>query len=200
MSNLCWQRSKPVIVNENNCTDENILLAGDIGDSILMPDPLPSRSSSGLSMVSVVPGSRIPARSGSGDLFSFSGSSSASMSSAHSSHIAEETPVRSSLLTGGALSRLNAPRSYNFKDDMDVFSPLVEVQPVTPSFDNLWDDSSKKDLDRKPSFLFPLRRLGLSEDGANDNHPISDWKSNPLSKQVLFVHLCVFSSLAHLLD
>ncbi|KAL7146904.1 hypothetical protein ABFS83_06G073400 [Erythranthe nasuta] len=173
VTNLCWQRSKPVMVNENNCTDETVLLAGDAGDSVLMPDPLPSRTSS-LSMPSAVSGSRNPSRFGtSGDLFSFpAGSAPAS----------EETPLRSSLLTGGPLARLHAPRSYNFKDDMEVFSPLVEVQPITPSLDKLWDDP-KKDLGRKPSFLSTSRRFGLSEDGANDNHPVFDWKSTLSAKQ-----------------
>ncbi|KAL8539115.1 hypothetical protein ACS0TY_000923 [Phlomoides rotata] len=183
VTNICWQRSKPVMVNENNCTDDTVLLAGDVGDSVLMPDPLPSRTSTSLSMSSMVLGSRIPSRSGSGDLYSFPAGSA---SSALSLSASEETPLRSSLLTGGSLSRLHAPRSYNFKDDMEVFSPIVEVQPITtPSLDKLWDDRDgpKKDTDRKPSFLFPSRRFGLSEESANDNHPILDWKSNSSSKQ-----------------
>lgn len=194
VTNLCWQRSKPVTVNENNCSDNTVLLAGDVGDSVLMPDPLPSRASSSLSMPSMVSGSRNPTRSGSGDLFSFPAGSS---SSALNMPASEETPLRSSLLTGGALTRLHAPRSYNFKDDMEVFSPLVEVQPITPSLDKLWTDhdGSKKDLDRKSSFLFPSRRFGLSEEGTNDNHPIFDWKSNSSSKQVLLASLHGFFSI-----
>ncbi|KAL8506964.1 hypothetical protein ACS0TY_017741 [Phlomoides rotata] len=69
---------------------------------------------------------------------------------------------------------------------MEVFSPIVEIQPITtPSLDKLWDDRDgpKKDTDRKPSFLFPSRRFGLSEESANDNHQIFDWKSNSSSKQ-----------------
>ncbi|KZV34978.1 hypothetical protein F511_04952 [Dorcoceras hygrometricum] len=158
VTNLCWQRSKSVGVNENNCTNETVLLAGDVGDSILMPDPLPSRASSFHSM---------------------------STSTAPSLSSSEETPLRSSVVSVGSLARLHAPRNYNFKDDMEVFSPLVEVQPVTPSLDKLWDkhDGSKKDLDKKSSFLFPSRRYGFPEEGANDNHPIFDWKSNLASKQ-----------------
>ncbi|KAL3645314.1 hypothetical protein CASFOL_010494 [Castilleja foliolosa] len=163
VTNLSWQRSKSVTANENNYTDETVLLAGDVGDSILMPDPLPSRASSSLSMPSVVSGSRNSSRL----------------------PVSEETPLRNSLLTGGTLARLHAPRSYNFKDDMEVFSPLVEVQPITPSLEKLWDDigGGKKDLDRKPSFLFTSRRFGLSEESSNDNHPIYDWKSNASTKQ-----------------
>ncbi|XP_073144660.1 protein NEDD1 isoform X1 [Henckelia pumila] len=158
VTNLCWQRSKAVSVNESSCTNETVLLAGDVGDSILMPDPLPSRASS---------------------FHSMSSSNAPSLSSS------EETPLRSSIVSVGSLARLHAPRNYNFKDDMEVFSPLVEVQPVTPSLDKLWDkhDGSKKDLDKKTSFLFPSRRYGFSEEGTNDNHPIFDWKSNLASKQ-----------------
>ncbi|KAL6575692.1 hypothetical protein OROHE_000828 [Orobanche hederae] len=184
VTNLCWQREKPVTGNENNYTDETVLLAGDLGDFILMPDPLPSRASSSLSMPSVVSGSRNSSRSGtSGDLFSFP---SGSASSAVSLPASEETPLHSSLLTGRTLTRLHAPRSYNFKDDMEVFSPLVEVQPVTPSLDKLWDDhdGGKKDLDRKPSFLITSRRFGLSEEGSKDNHPIFDWKTTSSTKQL----------------
>ncbi|GER34948.1 transducin/WD40 repeat-like superfamily protein [Striga asiatica] len=182
VTNLCWQRSKPVMFNENNCTDETVLLAGDVGDSILMPDPLPSRGSSSISMPSILSGSRNSSRSGTpGDLYSFPAGSASSGLSLPTS---EETPLRSSLLTGGNLARLHAPRSYNFKDDMEVFSPLVEVQPMTPSLDKLWNDldGGKKDLDRKPSFLFS-RRFGLPEEGSIDNHPILDWKTNLSTKQ-----------------
>lgn len=125
-----------------------------------MPDPLPSRASSFHSM---------------------------STSNAPTLSSSEETPLRSNIVTVGSLARLHAPRNYNFKDDMEVFSPLVEIQPVTPSLDKLWDkhDGSKKDLDKKTSFLFPSRRYGFLEEGANDNNPIFDWKSNLASKQVL---------------
>ncbi|XP_051123064.1 protein NEDD1 [Andrographis paniculata] len=185
VTNLCWQRSKPVMVNENSCMDENVLLAGDVGDSILMPDPLPSRSSSsGLSMPTAVSGSRNTLRSSySGDLFSSSVSSTASLSSTLNFSTSEETPLRSSLLTGRPL-RLHAS-SRTFKDEMEVFSPLVEVQPMTASIDKFWekDDGSKKELDRKPSFLLNSRRFGFSDKGANDSLPISDWKSGSAAKQ-----------------
>jgi len=90
------------------------------------------------------------------------------------------------------LARLQAPRSsYNFKDDMEVFSPLVDVQPITPSLDKLWDDNEgiKKDhllVDKRPpSLLFPssTRRFPIADDSGND-HPIFDWKSSSTSKQV----------------
>ncbi|KAG5533496.1 hypothetical protein RHGRI_027616 [Rhododendron griersonianum] len=107
VTSLCWQRSKPVMVNENNCTAETALLGGGLEDSILMPDPLPS-------MTVMTP-------------------SSASMLNSLNSSTTVETPLKSTLWGGGALARLNASRTYNFKDDMEVFSPLMEVQPITPS-------------------------------------------------------------------
>ncbi|KAA8532743.1 hypothetical protein F0562_032776 [Nyssa sinensis] len=189
VTSLCWQRSKPVIVNENNCTAETALLGGAVEDSILMPDPLPSVTSSSLSISTAVSGSRNPGRSGpSVDSSSLLATGSGSKSNTLNS-LAEETPLRSSLWTGGSLARLHAPRNYNFKDDMEVFSPLVEVQPITPSLDKLWDEQEgvKKDhlaVDKKPSLRFPSsRRFPLSDEVSNDLHPIFDWKSNSTSKQ-----------------
>ncbi|KAK2637411.1 hypothetical protein Ddye_032203 [Dipteronia dyeriana] len=192
VSSLCWQRSKPVIVNESTCTAETALLGGAAEDSILMPDPLPSATSSSSTAVS---GSRLHGRSGlaaeASSLTMSSGPSGGSISSTLNLSLGEETPQRGHLWPGGTLSRLHAPRSsYNFKDDMEVFSPLVEVQPITPSLDKLWDDhdDAKKDhlhIDKKPSsLLFPSssRRFPYAEDGAND-HPIFDWKTSSTSKQ-----------------
>ncbi|XP_028059672.1 uncharacterized protein LOC114263355 isoform X6 [Camellia sinensis] len=73
---------------------------------------------------------------------------------------------------------------------MKVFSPLVEVQPITPSLDKLWDqhEGAKKDhlrVDKKPSLLFPSsnRRFPLSKEGGGSDHPIFDWKPSSTSKQ-----------------
>ncbi|KAJ0102632.1 hypothetical protein Patl1_06464 [Pistacia atlantica] len=192
VSSLCWQRSKPVIVNESTCTTETALLGGAAEDSILMPDPLPSVTSTSLSLSTAVPGSRLIGRSGTtAEASLLSVNSSGSVSSTFSFSSTEETPQRGHLRAGGPLARLHAPRSsYNFKDDMEVFSPLVDVQPITPSLDKLWDNHEglKKDhlpADKKPSsLLFPSssRRFPFAEDGAND-HPIFDWKSSSTSKQ-----------------
>ncbi|XWS74914.1 hypothetical protein CRYUN_Cryun01aG0039300 [Craigia yunnanensis] len=71
---------------------------------------------------------------------------------------------------------------------MEVFSPLVDVQPITPSLNKLWDDheGAKKEhlLTEKPSPLrFPSsRRFAFADDGASD-HPIFDWKSSSVSRQ-----------------
>ncbi|OMO59116.1 hypothetical protein CCACVL1_25060 [Corchorus capsularis] len=181
VSSLCWQRSKPTIVNENTCTAETALLGGAVEDSVLMPDPLPSVTSSSLSLSTSVSGSRIIGRSVSAEISSLT-SSSGSMSSTLNLSSREETPHRSHLWPGGTLSRLHAPRStYNFKDDMEVFSPLVDVQPITPSLDKLWDDNDG--LKKPSSLLFPSsRRFAFADDGASD-HPIFDWKSGSTSRQ-----------------
>ncbi|XP_027163475.1 protein NEDD1 isoform X1 [Coffea eugenioides] len=186
VTSLCWQRSKPVIVNESNCTTESALLGGAVEDSILMPDPLPS-ASTGTSVSTTASVPRNSGRLGTlTDSFSFLSGSGASTSSTPDISTADETPLRSSLWTGGNLARLHAPRSYNIKDDMEVFSPLVEVQPITPSLDKFWDENEgmKKDRDKKPSLVFPSsKRFPFCEDGGSDMHPISDWKSSSISKQ-----------------
>jgi protein NEDD1 len=73
---------------------------------------------------------------------------------------------------------------------MDVFSPVVDVTPITPS---LWDENGvRKDIlfsDRKP-VLFPSssRRFPSSEDVSSD-HAIADWKSGSTAKQQVIVSL-----------
>ncbi|KAJ9175785.1 hypothetical protein P3X46_014301 [Hevea brasiliensis] len=190
VTSLCWQRSKPVVVNESTCTAETALLGVAVEDSILMPDPLPTVTSSSVSLSTAVSNSRNLGRSGlSVEASSLTSTSSGSASSMPS--FAEETPHRSPLWPSGTLTRLHAPRtSYNFKDDMEVFSPLVDVQPITSSLNKLWDDHEgiKKgnlSIDMKPSsLLFPSagRRFPFAEDGTND-HPIFDWKTSSTSKQ-----------------
>ncbi|OIT33425.1 PREDICTED: protein NEDD1 [Nicotiana attenuata] len=183
VTSLCWQRAKPVMVNENNCTTEIALLGSAVEDSILMPDPLPATTSSSLSTSMTTSGSRTTVRSGSVDSFSFPAGNTGSTSGTLGLSPSEETPIRSSLWKGGSLTRLHAPR--NFKDDMEVFSPLNEVQPITPSLDKFWDDQEgfKKDLDKRSSLLFPSLRFPLPVEGGNDNRPIFDWKSSSLPKQ-----------------
>ncbi|KAE9606145.1 hypothetical protein Lal_00025561 [Lupinus albus] len=188
VTSLCWQRSKPVIVNERNCTPETALVGGAVEDSILMPDPLPSATSSSVSLFTSVSTTRNPDRLGA----SFGASTHTTSNSEFSSTLlnvsaGEETPHRNSLWTAGTLSRLRAQSSsYNFKDDMDVFSPLVDVQPFTPS---LWDENgTRKDrmfADRKsPMTLFPSssRRFPNSEEGSID-HSLLEWKSGSMAKQ-----------------
>ncbi|MCD7466300.1 hypothetical protein HAX54_002870 [Datura stramonium] len=66
VTSLCWQRAKPVIVNENNCTTEMALLGSALEDLILMPDPLPAVISSSLATSMTTSGSRTTVRSGEG--------------------------------------------------------------------------------------------------------------------------------------
>ncbi|KAJ7960173.1 Protein NEDD1 [Quillaja saponaria] len=60
VASLCWQRSKPAIVNESNCTAEISLVGDSVGDSIVLPDPMPSATSSTQSLSTAVSSSRNP--------------------------------------------------------------------------------------------------------------------------------------------
>ncbi|CAN6238171.1 unnamed protein product [Urochloa humidicola] len=165
VTGLCWQRSKPVIVNENS-SSEVALLGGSSEESVLMPDPLPSATPTSFSSV-VATGLR-------------------SSLTANTSTM-EETPYRTRSLSGGPLSKLQAPRSnYNLKDDMDVFSPLVDVQPFTPSSGSWWDDhgsdDTKKDDKLGEKKLSTTRKFSYVE-GNDEPHPISDWRSTANSRQ-----------------
>ncbi|XP_048446474.1 protein NEDD1 isoform X1 [Pyrus x bretschneideri] len=178
VTSLCWQRSKPVVVNESNCTVETALLGDAVEDSILMPDQLPSVTSSSLPLSTAVSSSRNSGRSSlSAETSSVTAAGSGLTSSILCVSTGEDTPQRGRLWPGGTLHRLHPPRStYNFKDDMEVFSPLVDVHPITPSLDKLWDDDKlKKDN-------LSGRRFPFAEDGASD-HPIFDWKPSSTSKQ-----------------
>ncbi|RAL36951.1 hypothetical protein DM860_003873 [Cuscuta australis] len=185
VTSLCWQRSKPIVVNENNCTPDIALLGTAVEDSVLMPDPLPALTSSALSTSTAVSNSRNPGRSGpSVDPLPFLPGGSVPASS--SRFTPEESPVRNdSWKGGGALGRLHAPR-YNIKDDMEVFSPLVDVQPMTPSIDKLWDEHGivKNDSEKSTSFSFPsARRFPLLDEGGTDNPSAFDWKSSSVSNK-----------------
>ncbi|CAH2054065.1 unnamed protein product [Thlaspi arvense] len=163
VTSLSWQTSKPVIVNERNCTPEMALFGGTVEDSGVIPDPSPSTSSLA-SHSTVVPGSHGVS------------TSTVNLSSA------EETPNRNHLWPGGPLSRLQAHRaSDSLKDDMDIFSPIVGIHSVEN-----WSDVEglKRDhlvLDKKTSSLtFPSSSKGgfpFGDDG-NKEHPINDWKDD----------------------
>lgn len=162
-------------------------------DSILMPDPLPSMTSSNVSISTTLSGSRNPGRSSLSSESLSSAGSIGSMSSTLNFPTAEESPLRSTLWASGTLGRLKATRSYNFKDEMDLFSPLQEVKPITPTLDKLWEDGTRKDYDKKSPLLFPSsRRFPFPEEGNNDLHPILDWKSSSTSKQVCFSSISSF--------
>uniref|UniRef100_A0A0E0EQ13 Uncharacterized protein n=1 Tax=Oryza meridionalis TaxID=40149 RepID=A0A0E0EQ13_9ORYZ len=174
VTGLCWQRSKPVIVNENS-SSEVALLGGSSEESVLMPDPLPSATSA-FHSGGVIPNLRS----------SLAANPSGFLSTSTLSTV-EETPYRTRPLSGGPLSKLQAPRSnFSLKDDMDVFSPLVDVQPFTPSSGSLWDDhgsdETKKDDKLGEKKLSTTRKFPFIEDN-NEPHPISDWKSISNSRQ-----------------
>lgn len=85
---------------------------------------------------------------------------------------------------------LHAPHTnYKFKDDMDVFSPLADVQPITPSLGNWWDDKDEAHKESAPngnnSMLFSTctRRFPFTE-GNTLAHAVSDWRMTATSNQV----------------
>ncbi|KAF6161107.1 hypothetical protein GIB67_007748 [Kingdonia uniflora] len=176
VTSLCWQRSKPIIVNETNCNAETALLGGAGEESILMPDPLPSMTSTTPSLTSsTVTSSRIFGRSGLPfDVTPYSTSSSGSISSLYPSS-AEETPHGNRLWPSETLSRLQAPHTISFKDDMEVFSPLVDVRPITPSLEKGLDDLEdgrkyNSSVDKKPTdLIFPssIRRFPFTDEPIN---------------------------------
>ena len=158
VTSLCWQRSNPISVNEANCSLEVALLGVTGEDSVLMPDPLPpSTSASGRTALSSFP-VKPSGRSASDNSASAGMNSSSGSGTLGSNTSSEETSFLSSSvnppLGKASFSRLQTPRnSYIIKDDMEVFSPLVDVQPITPSVSNFWDsnDDLRKDYggDRK---------------------------------------------------
>ncbi|GKC12562.1 protein NEDD1, partial [Tanacetum coccineum] len=165
ITSLSWQRSKPIHVNEKSCTPDTALMGGTVDDSVVMPDPLPSATTS----ITSIAGSRNSGRVGPSPESATSATTSANDS------YAEETPMRNSLRNSG-LSRLHAPRAFNYKDDMDVFSPIQDVQPITPSFDKFLE---------KTSLLFPSsRRFPVVMDVGSDPQSSFDWKPPSSTLQV----------------
>ncbi|ESQ40512.1 hypothetical protein EUTSA_v10012734mg [Eutrema salsugineum] len=168
VTSLSWQTSKPVIVNEKNCTAEMALLGGTVDDSVVIPDPLPSTTSSD-SQSALVPGSR------------------GAVTSTVNVSFADQTPNRTNLRQSGPLGRLHALRANDsFNDDMGVFSPIIDVSSVEK-----WAESevfNNKDhlvVDKKPSsLLFPSSSKGFPfGDDGNKEHTIFDWRSTSTSKQ-----------------
>ncbi|KAJ6717961.1 PROTEIN NEDD1 [Salix purpurea] len=103
-------------------------------------DPLPSVTSSSVALSTSVSGYGNTGRSGlSIESTSLTATTSGLTSTMSSMTLAEETLPRSHLWPG-TLMKLNPNSSYNFKDEMEVFSPLVEFQPIIPLLDKFWDD------------------------------------------------------------
>ncbi|MCO5580874.1 hypothetical protein L7F22_034746 [Adiantum nelumboides] len=200
MTSLCWQRSNPIPVNEASCTSE-VALLGIIGeDSVLMPDPLPASNANmhGRTATS----SFLPKASGRSSLTATDGSSLSGINTSGAvpltsgSNIVEDNFSLSGNppLNKGAFSRLQPPRnSYIIKDDMEVFSPLVDVQPITPSVSTFWDSSDdlKRDFggDKKvawgPTPPGNVRRFPSMEEYKDDNLASSLEFRNPLIKEEL---------------
>lgn len=196
VSSLCWQRSNPIPVNEAGCSPEMALLGGIGEDSVLMPDPLPASSANnhGRTMLS----SFSSKTSGRPSLTAADGSSSSGImpsagpalsgaSSVEDSYFPSSNPP----LTKSSFSRMQTPRnSYIIKDDMEVFSPLVDVQPITPSVSTFWDSSDdlKRDFggDRKvawgPSPPMNVRRFPSMEEFKEDGLLLTAEHRSPLLK------------------
>lgn len=157
-----------------------------------MPDPLPSS-------VNVSHGSTstatIPARSSGRHAFSPADSSAASTSGVSMASVltrsspAEESQGGNHLLTSGTISRLQTRNNFTFKDDMEVFSPLADVQPITPSVGSSWDnrDDQKKDgalgdnfrkLTRVSSPSSTVRRFPSIEELGTDSYLSFERKLN----------------------
>lgn len=135
VSSLSWQRSNPVAVNEANCTLDAALLGSvTTEDSVLMPDPLPPPVSGTRGRIPASAlGSRSAARNGE--------DGGATGTSSNLGRLSDGTRM-GQMWTNGSVTRLQTPRSaYGADDDMEVFSPLVEVQPITPSLSNTWDEN-----------------------------------------------------------
>eukprot|EP01018_Ginkgo_biloba_P012173 Gb_17227 [translate_table: standard] len=168
VTSLCWQRSKPILVNETNCSLEAALLGGAGEDSILMPDPLPASTSLSHGSASLT---TAPARSsgrlafGTADSSPISVSGISVASAAARTSPGEDNLGGNHLWTNGTMSRLQTRNNFSFKDDMEVFSPLVDVQPITPSVASYWDN--RDDLKK--------------EGGLGDNSRKVAWNPSPPS-------------------
>lgn len=126
VTSLSWQRSNPITVRDSRSA-ESALLGNSNEESVIMPDPLPA-------------GTR--GRTGTGAPLS-KPSNRANQEPRPKSAGGDVTPYSSMRAYGnGQISRLQTPRTNSFnsgKDDMEVFSPLVDVQPITPSISGYWD-------------------------------------------------------------
>eukprot|EP00249_Psilotum_nudum_P010485 c22566_g1_i1 orf=207-2480(+) len=144
VTSLCWQRSNLVTMNSSNCSLEVALLGVTAEDSVLMPDPLPAPATNthGRPTLTSLPGrtsGRLTLSTAESPLAS---ASAGAVLSSKPLVASEETPIFSGsrLWTKGAISRLQTSQTaFNLKDDMEVFSPLVDIQPLTPSVSNFWD-------------------------------------------------------------
>ena len=151
MTSLSWQRSNPITVRDSRSGESALLGNSNEDQSVIMPDPLPAgtrgRTTGGAPPTK--PSTRTTSYSNQEP------SSTAGGPSRPKSAGGDATPYSSMRAWGnGPMSRLQTPRMNSFnsgKDDMEVFSPLVDVQPITPSITGYWDgrgagDEFNKDM------------------------------------------------------
>jgi protein NEDD1 len=155
VTSLSWQCSNPIAVTGSNCSLEVALLGTSSEDSVIMPDPLPA---SGLGTRGRIPAavgstkpstwaSSLPNNDNPTNRIGASGIGGSSVAGGITTRPksagGDITPFSSSRIwANGPISRLQTPRTtsfYNGIDDMEVFSPLVDVQPITPSISSFWD-------------------------------------------------------------
>lgn len=158
VTSLSWQRSNPIAVRDSR-SGESALLGNSNEESVIMPDPLPAgtRGRTSTGAASSKPSNRTnqDAAGGGGPPRPKSAGG-------------DVTPLSSMRAWGnGPISRLQTPRTNSFnsgKDDMEVFSPLVDVQPITPSISGYWDGGGTGD-----EFNKDMAALG------GDNRRTSTW-------------------------
>ncbi|KAG0617642.1 hypothetical protein M758_4G004200 [Ceratodon purpureus] len=182
VTSLSWQRSNPITVKDTK-SGEFALLGDSNEESVIMPDPLPAgtRGRTTTAAPLTKPSSRTSSFSNQ-EPSSVAGGPS--VNSRPKSAGGDVTPHSSMRAWGnGPISRLQTPRINSFNsgiDDMEVFSPLVDVQPITPSITGYWDgggagDEFNRDMaalgadSRKTTWATPsVRRFPNIEDAKED--------------------------------
>ncbi|XP_024392843.1 protein NEDD1 [Physcomitrium patens] len=147
VTSLSWQRSNPISVKDTR-SGESALLGNSNEESVLMPDPLPAGTRGRTTSAAPPTKSSIRISSFSGQVPS-SAPGGPSGNSRPKSAGGDVTPYSSMRAWGNnPISRLQTPWMNAFNsgnDDMEVFSPLVDVQPITPSVTGYWDEGGAGD-------------------------------------------------------
>lgn len=182
VTSLSWQRSNPITVKDTKSA-ESALLGNSNEESVIMPDPLPA-GTRGRTTTAAPPTKTSNRTSSFLNQEPPSAAGGSSGSPRPKSAGGDVTPYSSLRPWGnGPISRLQTPRINSFntgKDDMEVFSPLVDVQPITPSVTGYWDgggggDESSRDMAtpggdnrRANRGILPVRRFPSMEDVKED--------------------------------
>lgn len=145
---LSWQRSNPITVKDSKMSAEAALLGNTNEESVIMPDPLPA-GTRGRTMLAAPPTKPSTRTSSFTNQEAPTVTGGATVTTRPKSAGGDATPYSSLRTWGnGPISRLQTPRMTSFnsgKDDMEVFSPLVDVQPITPSITGYWDGGGAGD-------------------------------------------------------